>query len=165
HHLTNIVLMTLDVILLFLFLAGVTGRALRSAAVAALFAAHPISVESVAWVAERKAVLSIFFMLLTLVAYAWYARRPGLGRYLWVMVLFALALMSKIMIITLPFAMLLLDYWPLERLGRAGESGEARPWLASFLGLVKEKIPLFVMSAAAGWITLNIHRKEGALTA
>ncbi len=99
HHFTNVLLHTLNVVLLFLLLARATGRALCSAAAAALFALHPLNVESVAWVAERKAVLCVMFLLLALWAYGWYARKPGLGRYLWVVLFFALALMSKIMVI------------------------------------------------------------------
>jgi Tfp pilus assembly protein PilF len=165
HHLTNVLLMAADVVLLFLFLAGVTGRVWPSAAVAALFAVHPINVESVAWVAERKAVLSVFFMFLALIAYAWYAKRPTLGRYVLVAILFVLALMSKVMIITLPFAMLLLDYWPLDRFSRKCDAGETPPFWRTLFALAKEKIPLFLLAAVAGWITFGIHRKEGALTA
>jgi len=165
HHLTNALLMAADAVLLFFFLSGVTRRVWLSAAVAALFAVHPINVESVAWVSERKAVLSVFFMFLTLIAYAWYANRPAFGRYALVVVLFALALMSKVMIIPLPFAMLLLDYWPLDRFSRRSDGGGSPPFWSSFFALVNEKIPLFLLAAAAGWITFGIHRKEGALTA
>ncbi len=165
HHLTNVLLFAADVVLLFLFLAGVTGRVWPSAAVATFFAVHPINVESVAWVAERKAVLSVFFMMLALIAYAWYAKRVTVGRYALVAVLFALALMSKVMIFTLPFAMLLLDYWPLDRFSCKSEGGETLSFWSSFFALMKEKIPLFLLAAAAGWITFGIHRKEGALTA
>jgi tetratricopeptide (TPR) repeat protein len=165
HHLINILLMAVDVVLLFLFLAGTTGRLWRSAAVAALFAVHPLNVEAVAWVAERKQVLSLLFMFLALIAYAWYVRRRGLGRYFMVAVMFAFALMSKVMIITLPFAMLLLDYWPLERFSERSEPRETPSISGTLLALVKEKIPLFLLSAAAGWITLGIHRQEGTLSA
>jgi tetratricopeptide (TPR) repeat protein len=165
HHLTNVILMAADVVLLFLFLTNLTGQIWPSAAAAALFAIHPINVENVAWVAERKAVLSVFFMLLALIAYASYARRSGIARYLLVVVLFALALMSKAMIISLPFAMLLLDYWPLERIPRTGADGQPEPFWKTLPALVREKIPLFVLTFAATWITFSIHRKEGALTA
>src|ERR1700688_1588445 len=107
HHLTNVLLHTLNVVLFFLLLHSATRAHLRSAAAAALFAVHPLNVEGVAWVAERKQVLSLFFMLLALVAYVWYAQRPGLGRYALVAAMFVCALMSKVMIITLPFALLL----------------------------------------------------------
>jgi len=165
HHLTNVLLLVADVVLLFLFLAGATGQMWPSAAVAALFAVHPMNVEDVAWVAERKAVLSVFFMLWALIAYNWYTRRPGLARYVLVAALFGLALMSKAMIVTLPFAMLLLDYWPLNRAAAIEHGEPARsPWRA-FFALVKEKIPLFVLTVAATWITFSIHLREGALTA
>jgi protein O-mannosyl-transferase len=165
HHLINILLMAVDVVLLFLFLAGTTGRRWRSAAVAAVFAVHPLNVEAVAWVAERKQVLSLLFMFLALIAYAWYVRRRSLGRYFMVAVMFAFALMSKVMIITLPFAMLLLDYWPLERFSERSEPRETPSISGTLLALVKEKIPLFLLSAAAGRITLGIHRQEGTLSA
>jgi tetratricopeptide (TPR) repeat protein len=131
--------------------------------VAALFAIHPLNVESVAWVTERKAVLSMFFLLLTLWAYGWYVRKPGLGRYLCVLSFFSLALMSKIWVISLPFALLLLDYWPLRRLSNAEESAEQRGLASSILALAIETIPLLLLAAAAGWMTLHVNRREGAL--
>jgi protein O-mannosyl-transferase len=165
HHLVNILLMAADVVLLFLFVTSATGRVWRSAAVAAIFAVHPLNVEAVAWVAELKQELSFFFMFLTLIAYAWYVKKPGLGSYCSVAVLFALALLSKVMIITLPFALLLLDYWPFLRFGKDAPAEGRLSFVRSFVPLVKEKIPLFVLSAGAGWMTFGIHRKEGALTA
>lgn len=165
HHLTNVLFMAVDVVLLFLFLTGATRRIWLSAAVAALFAVHPLNVEPVAWVAERKQVLSLFFMFLALIAYVWHVKRPSFGRYVFVAVLLALALMSKVMIITMPFAMLLLDYWPLDRFPQNRETGEASPSWNTFLPLLKEKVPLFLLSAAAGWITVVIQRKEGNLVA
>jgi protein O-mannosyl-transferase len=165
HHLINILLMAADVVLLLWFLVLMTGKIWQSAAVAAIFAVHPLNVESVAWVAERKQELSLFFMFLTLIAYAWYVRRPTVGRYIAVAFLFALALLSKVMIITLPFVLLLLDYWPLDRFSRPDAPGKTLAFSKAFLALVIEKIPLFLLSAAAGWITFGIHRKEGALTA
>ena len=162
HHFTNVLLFTVDIVLLFLFLSSATGEMLRSAAVAALFAVHPLNVESVAWASERKATLSILFMLLTLWSYVWYARRPGAGRYVGVVVLYALALLSKTTVITLPFMLLLLDYWPLGRL-EGTEAGEGA--FAKRAGrLVAQKIPLFCMAGVVGWITFQIHRREGALT-
>jgi protein O-mannosyl-transferase len=165
HHANNVLLQTCDVVLLFVVLLVMTGRPWPSAAVAAVFAVHPINVESFAWVAERKAVLSVFFMLLTLIAYAWYAKRPSPLRYLAVAVLFSFALMSKVMVITLPFAMLLLDYWPLNRFPNSENGSNSPSARNSILRLLLEKIPLFLMSAGAGWLTLEIHRKEKALTA
>ena len=162
HHASSVLLQTCDVVLLFLALFVMTGRPWPSAAVAALFAVHPINVESYAWVAERKAVLSVFFMLLTLITYAWYAKRPSYLRYLGVALFFLCALMSKVMIITLPFAMLLLDYWPLGRFANFDGTASAK---SSLPRLLLEKVPLFLLSTGAGWLTLQIHRKEKALTA
>jgi Tfp pilus assembly protein PilF len=163
HHFTNVLLFTLDIVLLFLFLESATGHALGSAAAASLFAIHPLNVESVAWVAERKAVLCLFFLLLALWAYIRYARGPSLGRYLCVALLFALAMMAKIMVISLPFLLLLLDYWPLQRLGDSGPSRESPRFLRTLGRLVVEKVPLILLAAAGGWMTLYVHRKEGAL--
>jgi protein O-mannosyl-transferase len=165
HHFTNVLLQTLDIVILFLLLARATSQPLRSAAVAALFALHPLNVESVAWVAELKTVLCMFFLLLTVWAYGWYVRKPGVGRYLWVFSFFALALMSKLMVVSLPFGLLLLDYWPLGRLSYVEDSGEKRGFLSAFLTLAIEKIPLLLLSVAASLITLRLHRKEGALAA
>lgn len=159
HHFTNILFFALDVLLLFLFLHQVTENILRSAAVAALFAVHPLNVETAAWIAERKSVLSIFFMLLAMLAYVWYTQRPSGRRYLLVAVLFALALMAKVMVITLPFALLLVDYWPLHRYANS----ELKSW-KRFRTLLVEKIPLFALSLAAGWMTVHVHHKEGALS-
>jgi tetratricopeptide (TPR) repeat protein len=116
HHGVNVLLHAMNSALVFLVWRSLTGRVWPSALVAALWAVHPINVESVAWVAERKNVLSMFFLLLTLGAYGAYARRGGIGRYLLVSVLLALGLLSKSMLVTLPCAMLLLDYWPLRRM-------------------------------------------------
>jgi protein O-mannosyl-transferase len=163
HHVTNVILHCLGVVLLFLFLERATAMPLRSAAVAALFALHPLNVESVAWVAERKAVLCMVFIALALSAYVWYAKKPGPGRYALVAALFALALMSKVMVITLPFALILLDYWPLTRIPELAQGESLRPFLSAFGKMVVEKTPLFAMAAAAGWLTLHVHRSAGAL--
>jgi protein O-mannosyl-transferase len=165
HHFTNVLLQTLNVVILFLLLEDATGLALPSATVATLFAVHPLNVESVAWVAERKAVLCMFFFLLALGAYGWYARKPSAARYLCVMAFFALGLMSKIMVIALPVGLLLLDYWPLRRLPDDKALGGRRPFFRGFLIVAMEKIPLLLLAAAGGWMTLYMHKKEGALTA
>ncbi len=142
HHLTNVLLHAAAAILLFLALRQMTGALWRSAVVAALFAIHPQRVESVAWIAERKDVLSGVFFMLTLLAYVRYARKgPSLARYALVVILFALGLMSKGMLVTLPFLLLLLDYWPL---GRLNLENRAQAWR-----LLVEKIPLFLLSAAS----------------
>ena len=115
YHVTNILLHIGSTLLLFLAFDMMTGMIWRSAVVAALFALHPLHVESVAWVAERKDVLSAFFWMWTLVAYVHYIRSPGIGRYALVLLALALGLMAKPMLVTLPFVLLLLDYWPLNR--------------------------------------------------
>jgi tetratricopeptide (TPR) repeat protein len=123
-HRTNLLLHVGGTLLAFLAFRVLTGAVWRSALVAALFAVHPLHVESVAWVSERKDVLSTFFWMLTLLAYGWYARRPGLGRYTAVMASFALGLLAKPMLVTLPCVLLLLDYWPLRRHVAASRSGK-----------------------------------------
>lgn len=156
HHYVNLLFHAVNVVLLFLLLQRATGFAGRSLMVAALFALHPINVESVAWVAERKNVLSMFFLLLALEAYRQYVRKPGVGRYCLVALCFACGLMAKPMIITLPFVLLLWDYWPLERTALEGESKK----LSS---LVVEKIPLFALSAASAWVTMYAQSVGGAV--
>jgi protein O-mannosyl-transferase len=163
HHLTNILLHSLDVALLFLLLEFATGMTWRSAAVAVLFAVHPLNVESVAWVAERKAVLSVLFFLLALWAYGRYVRKPGVGRYACVAIFFSLALMAKIMVVTLPFALLLLDYWPLRRFQPPAEPTRPRASLPTFLSLVREKIPLFLLAAAGAYLTVLAQRKASSV--
>jgi len=166
HHLTNVLFHVLNVVLLFLLLARATGAVGRSFLVAALFASHPFNVESAAWVAERKNVLSTFFFLLTLGAYGWYALKPDVKRYLAVAILFVLALASKPMVITLPCVLLLLDYWPLRRMqgqlsagsGTAFAVPQSRP-----LRLVLEKLPLFALSAASGAVTVFAQRAAGSM--
>src|SRR5580692_5157021 len=115
HHYSNVLLHALNAVILFLLLQSATGFTWRSLMVAALFALHPVNVESVAWASERKNVLSMMFLLLAFQAYGWYARRPAAGRYALVAGLFACGLMSKPQVITLPFLLLLWDYWPLGR--------------------------------------------------
>jgi len=159
HHFTSVVLHLLNAALLFLLLAQVTGARWRSLAVAALFALHPINVESVAWIAERKNVLSMFFLLLSLGAYGWYARRPGIGRYLSVVVLFALGLAAKPMIVTLPFALLLIDVWPLRRAKAWVGPSQAFPVPQfAFWRLLLEKVPLLALSAASSIVTVIAQR-------
>ena len=140
HHFTNVLLHAIAVLLLFLVLRQMTGAFWQSAFVAALFAIHPLHVESVAWVAERKDVLSGVFFMLTLGAYERYVRCHTFGRYLFVMLVFALGLMSKPMLVTVPLVLLLLDYWPLRRF--ANKSSVASR-------LVFEKVPLLALSAAS----------------
>jgi Tfp pilus assembly protein PilF len=165
HHFTSVLLHILGVVLLFLLIESATGRALRSAAVAALFAVQPLNVEAVAWISERKSVLCVLFFLLAIGAYGWYAKTPSVGRYLWVVLFFGLGITAKVMVIPFPFALLLLDYWPLGRLPGTDASGKPRPFLAALGSLVIEKIPLFIMAAAGGAVTVYVHSREHALTA
>ena len=169
HHYDNALLHALCVVLLFLFLESATGLAGRSAVVAALFAVHPMNVESVAWISERKNVLCTVFFLLGLCAYLRYARRPSLKRYLVVAFLFALALMAKPMAITFPCVLLLLDYWPFGRMRLSGathqlETAAACP-ATPLRKLVLEKIPLLILCAASAAITVIAQKSGGALRA
>lgn len=162
HHFTSLLIHTANAALLFLLLMYATGRLGPSLFVAALFALHPINVESVAWVAERKNVLSTFFFFAALAAYCWYAQKPDWRRYLAFGGLFALGLMSKPMVITLPFVLLLLDYWPLNRI--QGSPARAMPITQAPLSrLVAEKLPLLVLSAASAAITMQAQRAGGAM--
>jgi hypothetical protein len=155
YHLTNLLLHGAAAILLFLVIRRMTGFLWRSAFVAAVFAVHPLRVESVAWVAERKDVLSAFFFMLTLGAYVHYVRRPpSMIRYGAVALFFALGLLSKSMLVTLPCVLLLLDYWPLNRL--SGFS--SRIWLRR----MAEKIPLFALAAGSCVATAVVPEKMAA---
>ena len=161
HHFTSLLIHALNAVLLFLLLARATGRIGPSLFVAALFALHPINVESVAWIAERKNVLSTFFFFLTLGAYGWYSLKPDWRRYLAVAAMFAFGLMSKPMVITLPFVLLLLDYWPLARISGSTQSVIRGPQ-KSFAALVIEKAPLIALSAASAVITMQAQQAGGA---
>jgi tetratricopeptide (TPR) repeat protein len=149
YHVVNLILHVANTLLLFELLRRTTAAAGRSAFVAAAFAAHPLHVESVAWVTERKDVLSTLFLLLTILAYVGYTRRPSVGRYAAVMALFGLALMSKPMVVTLPAVLLLLDVWPLAR--------------ANLRALIVEKIPLLALAAATSITTVIIQARVGAM--
>ena len=155
HHFTNLLLHAINAVLIFLLLLRITRKAGRSLLVAALFALHPINVENVAWVAERKTLLSMMFMLLALGAYVRYARKPGIGRHLAVDFLFLLALAAKPMVVTFPFILLLMDFWPLHRIA-GWRSPSAELALPQFppVQLLKEKLPLFALSAGSCVITL-----------
>jgi hypothetical protein len=149
HHLTSLLLHLANVVLLFEVLRRMTGAVWPSSAAAALFAVHPLHVESVAWVSERKDVLSACFWILAMGCYALYVRRPSRGRYLAVAAAMLLGLMAKPMVVTLPFVLLLLDIWPLQRL--RFEPG----WGRRLARLAREKLPLFALSAAAILVTLR----------
>jgi tetratricopeptide (TPR) repeat protein len=157
HHVTSLALHVCNSLLLLAILWRMTGAVGQSACVAALFAVHPLHVESVAWVAERKDVLSTLFWFLTLWAYVSYVRRPGVWRYAAVTTLFTLGLMSKPMLATLPFVLLLLDVWPLERLPLD------RGFFAQAKALALEKLPLFVLAAGSIALTLAAQRQIGAV--
>jgi protein O-mannosyl-transferase len=182
HHVVSLLLHVLNVVLLFWVLQRATGCVYRSAMVATLFALHPINVESVAWIAERKNLLSMMFFLLALAAYHWYAhwvpqrgvphpsRRRGeggrIGRYFVVAVLFAMGLMAKPQVITLPFVLLLWDYWPLRRMFAVDETSaaDAVAPAKSFSWLVLEKLPLLALSVVSAIVTVVAQREAGAMS-
>ena len=156
HHFVNVALHAVNVLLLFWLLQRATGAVWRSFLVAALFAVHPLNVETVAWVAQRKSLLCTLFSLLTIAAYGWYARRPDWKKYLVVAAAFALALLSKPMAVSLPLVLLLLDYWPLERY-------EDLPFRRKWVRLSLEKLPLLLLSAASSAVTMVAQRSRGAV--
>lgn len=165
-HCVNVLLHAANAVLLFLLLQYATGFRWRSLMVAALFALHPINVESVAWAAERKNVLSMLFFLLAFYAYIWYARDRGPLRYAVVACLYALALMAKPQVITFPFLLLLWDYWPLGRIAFPDKTGPAvRGGIAfeSIRALLLEKVPLLLLSAASAAITMQAQQAGGAV--
>jgi len=173
HHLTNLVFHIASALLLFLVLERMTGSLWRSGFVAALFALHPLHVESVAWVAERKDVLSTFFWMLTMWTYIRYVEGPKLNRYLLVLLFFTLGLLSKPMLVTLPFVLLLLDYWPLRRFQFAQSSGISKfptpkpinpsNQSSMILRLVREKAPFFILCAISSILTIFAQQKGGAV--
>jgi tetratricopeptide (TPR) repeat protein len=171
-HLVNLLLHIANTLLLFAILRKMTGALWPSAFVAAAFAIHPMHVESVAWIAERKDVLSTLFLLLTLAAYVSYVRRRGLARYVLTVLLFALGLLAKPMLVTLPFLLLLLDYWPLERFtAEHAETTEKKYKIKSANSAVRptgwlivEKVPFFALSAVSSVITFLAQRGSGAVT-
>jgi tetratricopeptide (TPR) repeat protein len=153
-HIVNVFFHVANTILLFIVLSRMTKSVWQSAFIAGLFALHPLHVESVAWVAERKDVLSTLFWLLTMLAYTRYAERPSVGRYFLTLVLFVLGLMSKPMLVTLPFVLLLLDYWPLGRLFNPKFSA---------VRLLLEKLPLLILSIVSSVITFIVQQRSGAV--
>ncbi len=161
HHMTNLCLHAANAILLFLLLLYMTGYLGRSAMVAFLFALHPAHVESVAWVSERKDVLCAFFWFAAILAYAWYVRRPSWKRYTLVAGCFACSIMSKPMAVTLPFTLLLLDYWPLRRIMFTPET--RAHWFSSIWKLCVEKWLLFLMAVISSIITFLAQRSRGAV--
>jgi tetratricopeptide (TPR) repeat protein len=163
-HLVNVLLHGINAVLIFLLLVGATGRTWTSLLIAALFALHPFNVESVAWISERKSVLSMLFFLSALGAYGWYTRRPSLPRYLAVAVLFLLGLASKPMVITLPCVLLLLDFWPLQRISDWGPPSKAfAAPQASLARIAVEKLPLLLLSAVSAVITIVAQHSGQAI--
>ena len=165
HHLTNILFHIVNTILLFGILRRMTGKLWQSGFVATLFALHPLHVESVAWIAERKDLLSTLFGLLVLWSYTRYVQNPSVGRYMPVLIFFLLGLMAKPMMVTLPFVLLLLDYWPLRRLHFDAAKQIEQPakqdpvrWI-----LFVEKLPLIIVSAASCVVTLYAQRAGGSI--
>ena len=168
-HLVNVLLHLVNTLLLFAVLKKMTGSLWPSAFVAAAFAIHPMHVESVAWIAERKDVLSTFFMLMTFAAYIGYVKRPSVYRYLTTLAMFALGLMAKPMLVTLPFVLLLLDYWPLSRFEISQWVGKSRfeSLADEFVMLYKcliEKIPFFILTVVSSVITFMVQQSGGAVT-
>jgi len=164
HHMTNVLLHILNALLLFLVFKRMTGDLWQSGFVAALFALHPLHVESVAWVAERKDVLSTFFLMLTLWSYTRYVEDSEFNKYLLVILFFIIGLMAKPMLVTLPFGLLLFDYWPLKRF-QLGSSGDKNHTMKKpfYWGLIWEKTPLFFLSAVSSVGTYLAQKSSGAV--
>ncbi len=167
QHLTNLFIHILNTLLLFGLLYSMTRALGRSTFVAGLFAAHPLHVESVAWISERKDILSTLFWMLAILAYVAYVRRPRVRKYLLVLLFFGLGLMAKPMLVTLPFVLLLLDIWPLRRVearsgGALGLVALRQRW-PELLRLVREKLPLFVLAAISSVVTVLVQQHGGAV--
>ncbi len=168
HHLTSLLFHVANTLLLLLILVRMTGALWQSSLVAALFALHPLHVESVAWVAERKDVLSTFFMMLTLWSYMRYVKKGEGKRYLLVALLFMFGLMSKPMLVSLPFILLMLDFWPLGRVcllrdTRSGVAGQLIDVRLDIYRLVLEKIPLFALAVSSSVVTIIVQERGGAV--
>jgi protein O-mannosyl-transferase len=176
HHLTSLMFHMANSILLFMVFKWMTGAFWRSAFVATLFAIHPINVDSVAWVAERKNVVSTFFWMLTMLTYVYYTRKPALGRYLLTFLMYVLGLLTKPMLVTLPFVLLLLDYWPLKRHlyeqpSRNKDAGQTKTAMTTGFKrfppfqLIVEKIPFFILSGLSiGLSALSVQEKAPLAT-
>jgi len=167
HHLTNLLFHVVNSLLLFLLFEKMTGASWKSLCLASLFALHPLHVESVAWVSERKDVLSTFFWFLTMLAYVHYTKKPKATKYMLCALFFILGLMAKPMLVTLPIVLLLIDYWPLERLrqGIPDTDGERNGSPnVSLSSLILEKVPLGLLSVGSSIITFLVQKKGGALS-
>jgi tetratricopeptide (TPR) repeat protein len=168
HHLTSLLFHVANTLLLLLILVRMTGALWQSSFVAALFALHPLHVESVAWVAERKDVLSTFFMMLTVWAYLFYVKKGKVRRYLMVVLFFVLGLMSKPMLVTLPFILLMLDFWPLGRLCLIRDTqnvvtGQHTDERSNIFRLVWEKVPFFALAVVSSVVTFIVQERGGAV--
>ena len=163
HHLTNLLLHILNTLLLFAILKRMTNASWQSAFVAGAFALHPLHVESVAWVSERKDVLSALFWMLTIAAYLRYVNRPSIKRYLILMVVFGLGLMAKQMLVTLPFVLLLMDYWPLGRLTVTGQTSCNKTDGPSLRRCILEKLPLLALAAAFSVMIYLVQQRTGTM--
>jgi tetratricopeptide (TPR) repeat protein len=164
HHLVSVLFHLANTLLLFWILREVTGATWPSAFVSAVFAIHPLQVESVAWAAERKTVLSGLFWLLTITVYAWYVKRPGIGRYILLFVVYASCIMTKPVVVTLPLVLLLLDYWPLERFGGHSPAYRGSPPAGKTVPmgwLLIEKVPLLLLSAFLSVMTFIAQQQGG----
>jgi Tfp pilus assembly protein PilF len=159
HHFVSVLIHTLNATLLLWILVKITGSAWASAFAAGIFALHPLQVESIAWAAERKTILSGLFWLLTIFVYIWYTKKPGIRRYILVFAIFGLCIMTKPVVVTLPFALLLLDYWPLNRLSIGNNKSKIGNWKLAII----EKIPLLALSIILSVITVIAQKSGGAI--
>ncbi|MFZ2948710.1 MAG: tetratricopeptide repeat protein [Desulfuromonadaceae bacterium] len=164
HHFSSLLLHVVNSILLFLFFRQATKSEWQSALIAVLFSIHPLHVESVAWVAERKDLLYTFFWLLALIAYSRYVKSPGPGRYSVVVGLFIFSLLAKPMAVTFPFILLLLDWWPLQRFVRPQEKNWPVSPYSQALALLLEKVPFLLLAAASAAITFLVQKQGGAVS-
>jgi len=170
YHINNLILHLLNTLLLFFLMQRMTGEIWKGAVIAALFAVHPLNIESVVWIAERKNLLSTLFWILTLLAYVRYAEKPGWKRYSVILVCFILGLTAKPMLVTLPFVLLLIDYWPLQRFSwsdrdRSGAIQDRAERRKLLIRLPIEKIPLLILSLLSAFVTFYAARTGGAIKA
>ncbi|MDM8517115.1 tetratricopeptide repeat protein, partial [Desulfobacterales bacterium HSG16] len=168
HHMTNVLFHIVNALLLFFVLTRMTRNLWQSGFVAALFAIHPLHVESVAWISERKDVLSTFFWFMTMLTYVRYVERPGINRYLQMILCFTLGLMSKPMLVTLPFVLILMDYWPLRRLEITGLRLQTQRFPGqssafSLLSSIREKLPFFVLTIVSCAVTFFVQKSSEAV--
>ena len=173
HHLVNVLFHIINTLLLFVVFFRMTGALWKSFFIAALFGLHPLHVESVAWASERKDVLSTFFWMLTMMGYLWYVKQRNIHRYLPMIIFYMLGLLSKPMLVTLPFTLLLLDFWPLNRLEPVQVGGHSKNQGHNFLSgirwsglpsLIAEKIPMLVLAMISSSLTVLAQRSGGSVS-